>query len=93
MVRHLTAVTLLWLLGLTSCASFGYKHYQMELPNYEGMLIGKEESEDIPFERCKPIKSTNPDQPDERQCIIMFISEFELMRMELEDLRSKKSCE
>lgn len=85
--KHLS-IGLLCLLPLVACSSFPYKYYGMELPSYEGTLLGPEPEDDLPFKECAP------DEITKGKCVVMFIAEFELLKMELEELRARlKACE
>lgn len=71
-----------------ACAGFSYRYYGLDLPRYDGMLLGEKPKDDVPFSRCEP------DEMDRGKCVVMFVSEFEKMRRDMVETKERlKACE
>jgi hypothetical protein len=74
---------------LVGCAglAFPYRHYGMDLPEYEGTLLGPSPKFDLPFSLCKP------DDVVKGKCVIMFAEEFYKLKTEYKDMaRRLRAC-
>lgn len=58
--------------SLIACAAspvFPYKFFHLSGNNFAGTLLGKEDKDDLPFERCRPVNG-------KQQCVVVFYSEL-----------------
>ena len=86
-VRHFI-LGLLCGVSLLGCAGFTYRHYGLDLPSYDGRLLGPTEAQDKPFISCQP------DAGNKGKCVVMFADEFFRMRQDyLETKRLLKECQ
>lgn len=82
--------------SLGACANgIMYKYYGLELPDYDGTLLGPTEKQDVPFKKCEP-DPPDPDHPEAQvkgKCVVLFEDEWFKAKQELIDLRHKvKNC-
>lgn len=64
-------------LTLAGCASFTYRYYTLDAASYVGTLKGPDESQDLPFERCKPTDTVKA------PCVVQFVDEHLAMKQDL----------
>lgn len=74
---------------LVGCAGFSYKYYGIQGVSYDqGTLLGPEQRDDIPFNRCMP--STSNRNP----CVIMFAQDFFAFKQDYNDTKLRlQACE
>jgi len=72
-----------------ACASsFPYQWYGLELPSYQGKLLGPTEDNDLPMTVCEP------DNLIQGKCVLFLTDEFDRLRSDLVELKERlKACE
>jgi hypothetical protein len=73
---------------LVGCAGFSYRYYGLDVPSYEGKLLGPKPELDKPFSVCKP------DDVMKGKCVVMIQDEFFRMKQDYEETkRMLKDCQ
>lgn len=80
-------------LVLLACAAspiFPYKFYHLSGNNFAGTLLGPKESDDVPFESCRPVSG-------KQQCVVVFYPELTAMVKDYKQCKSdliacQRSC-
>lgn len=62
--------------GCVAAATFPYRYYGMDLPSYDGTLLGPEPKFDKPMAECSPVPG------DKGRCTTMFTADFLSMKKE-----------
>ena len=82
--------SLLIVFALLGCGGtdFPYKHYGLQAKSYEGMLLSKNEEDDLPLSVCKP------DAKVKGKCIVMLVDEWALLQMDYNRIKETlKECQ
>lgn len=78
-----------WVAGFSlgvfvSCSTgFGYRYYGLEIPTYQGMLLGPEQKDDIPFSVCQP------DGVEKGKCMVMLADEFFALKRDFKETKQR----
>lgn len=78
------------ILGITlvGCSAWSYRYYGLDLPSYEGKLLGPKPEQDKPFSVCKP------DDVMKGKCVVMIQDEFFRMKQDYEETKKMlKQCQ
>lgn len=86
-LKHFSLGLLLGIV-LIGCAGFSYRYYGLDLPSYDGTLLGPEPKDDIDFKRCMP------DDFDKNKCVVMLHEDAMRLKQDYLDTKDKlKACE
>lgn len=80
------------LVGCAGAAKFGYKYYGLDLPDYDGKLLGPAEKDDLPFRQCQPddfVTASDVHDLSKGKCVVLFSDEFFRLKADLMDTRQK----
>lgn len=76
------------LLACNTAEVFPYKYYGLDVPDYDGELLGAEDADDLPFSMCQPTAQ------HKGNCVVMFTEEFKALRLERARLKEiVKDCQ
>lgn len=86
-LKHFSLGLLLGIV-LIGCAGFSYRYYGLDLPSYDGTLLGPKPEDDISFSVCKP------DDQSKGKCVVLKADEFFRLKQEYQDMQERlKACE